>query len=100
MPDLNLTELFRTNRYVGSDRIGDANQVALAMTTRLFDHDFRHPVPVGDHRADSLFSIPRVDSDRHRLRSPAGAAQFAQSIPIVNPLALPGMRSLSPADSR
>ncbi len=29
MPDLNLVELFRTNRYVGDDRIGDANQVAL-----------------------------------------------------------------------
>src|SRR3984957_13654247 len=37
LPDLNLTELFRTNRYVGEDRIGDANQVALALTTRLFD---------------------------------------------------------------
>ena len=24
-PDLNLIELFRTNRYVGEDRIGDAN---------------------------------------------------------------------------
>ncbi|MGC1558903.1 MAG: LPS assembly protein LptD, partial [Bradyrhizobium sp.] len=31
LPDFNLTELFRTNRYVGSDRIGDANQLALAL---------------------------------------------------------------------
>ncbi|HEX9403397.1 MAG TPA: LPS assembly protein LptD, partial [Steroidobacteraceae bacterium] len=38
LPDLNLTELFRTNRYVGEDRIGDANQMAVALTTRLFDH--------------------------------------------------------------
>ena len=29
LPDLNLTELFRTNRYVGDDRIGDANQLAV-----------------------------------------------------------------------
>jgi LPS-assembly protein len=38
LPDLNLIELFRTNRFVGADRIGDANQVSLGVTTRLFDH--------------------------------------------------------------
>src|SRR6202023_4424408 len=38
LPDLHLTELFRTNRYVGEDRIGDPNQVALSLTSRLFDH--------------------------------------------------------------
>jgi LPS-assembly protein len=36
IPDLNLVELFRTNRYVGDDRIGDANQLAMGLTTRLF----------------------------------------------------------------
>ncbi|MFT3907459.1 MAG: LPS-assembly protein LptD [Steroidobacteraceae bacterium] len=34
--DINLTELFDTNRYVGLDRIGDANQVTLGLTTRMF----------------------------------------------------------------
>ena len=37
LPDLNLTELFRTNRYVGNDRIGDANQISVGVTTRLFN---------------------------------------------------------------
>ncbi|HEV2701322.1 MAG TPA: LPS assembly protein LptD [Steroidobacteraceae bacterium] len=37
LPDLNLVELFRTNRFVGSDRTGDANQVTTALTTRLLD---------------------------------------------------------------
>ncbi len=37
VPDLNLTELFRTNRFVGDDRISDANQIAAGLTTRLFD---------------------------------------------------------------
>ena len=37
VPDLNLTELFRTNRFVGGDRISDANQIAAGLTTRLFD---------------------------------------------------------------
>jgi LPS-assembly protein len=37
LPDLNLVELFRTNRFVGVDRIGDANQVSTALTSRLLD---------------------------------------------------------------
>lgn len=36
-PDLNWVELFRSNRYVGLDRVSDANQIALGFTTRLFD---------------------------------------------------------------
>ena len=36
-PDLNLVQLFRTNRYVGADRVGDANQVSLGVTSRLLD---------------------------------------------------------------
>ncbi len=34
-PDLNLVQLFRTNRYVGADRLGDANELAAGITTRL-----------------------------------------------------------------
>ena len=36
-PDLNLVQLFRTNRYVGADRVGDANQLSVGVTTRLLD---------------------------------------------------------------
>ncbi len=37
LPDLNLVELFRTNRYVGDDRISDADQVTAGVTSRLLD---------------------------------------------------------------
>lgn len=37
VPDLNLVQLFRTNRYVGADRVSDANQASLGVTSRLFD---------------------------------------------------------------
>jgi LPS-assembly protein len=37
LPDLNLVQLFRTNRYVGADRVGDANQLSLGLTSRLLD---------------------------------------------------------------
>ena len=39
LPDLNLVQLFRTNRYVGADRLGDANELAAGLTTRLFNAD-------------------------------------------------------------
>ena len=37
LPDLNLVELFRTNRYVGADRVSDADQVSAGVTSRLLD---------------------------------------------------------------
>lgn len=39
LPDLNLVQLYRTNRYVGADRVNDANQIAFGLTSRLFDSD-------------------------------------------------------------
>ena len=35
-PDLNWVDLFRTNRYVGFDRVSDANQISVGATSRLF----------------------------------------------------------------
>lgn len=35
--DFTLYQLFRENRYTGNDRIGDANQLTAALTTRLID---------------------------------------------------------------
>ncbi len=37
MPDFNISQLFRDNRFNGQDRIGDANQITLALTSRLLD---------------------------------------------------------------
>lgn len=39
LPDLNLVQLFRTNRYVGADRLGDANELAVGLTTRFINAD-------------------------------------------------------------
>lgn len=35
--DYNFAQLFSPNRYLGNDRIGDANQLTLALSTRLLD---------------------------------------------------------------
>jgi lipopolysaccharide assembly outer membrane protein LptD (OstA) len=94
LPDLNLTELFRTNRYVGSDRIGDANQVALAVTTRLFDTVSGTQYLSATISQIRYFSIPRVGLPQDVLSLPAAIRdQYGQAlgtIPLVNPLAVPG----------
>jgi LPS-assembly protein len=88
LPDLNLTELFRTNRYVGSDRIGDANQVALAMTTRLFDTASGAQYLSATLGQIRYFTIPRVGLPLEP--DPATSGQTLVNVPGVNPLALPG----------
>ena len=35
LPDPNFVSLFRANRYVGLDRIGDANEMTMGVTTRM-----------------------------------------------------------------
>jgi len=37
IPDLNLVQLYSENRFLGVDRIGDANQLSLGLTTRVLD---------------------------------------------------------------
>ncbi|MCF6236170.1 MAG: LPS assembly protein LptD [Gammaproteobacteria bacterium] len=37
VPSFNFLQLFQTNRFSGSDRIGDANQLTVALTSRLLD---------------------------------------------------------------
>jgi len=60
LPDLNLIELFRTNRYVGDDRIGDANQVAVGMTTRLFNQATGAQYLSATIGQIHYFTLPRV----------------------------------------
>lgn len=39
LADLNLTTMFTENQFTGSDRVNNANQVSLALTTRFIDSD-------------------------------------------------------------
>lgn len=38
-PDFNYVQLFRPNRFLGFDRLGDTNQVSVGVTTRLLESD-------------------------------------------------------------
>jgi LPS-assembly protein len=39
LDDFNFSQLFAENRYLGNDRIGDANQLTLALTSRFLESD-------------------------------------------------------------
>ena len=36
VPDMNLIQMFRKNRYVGQDRLGDTSQITYGITTKVF----------------------------------------------------------------
>lgn len=44
LPTFNFTQLFNTNRFSGIDRIGDANQISGALTSRILDSEGREKV--------------------------------------------------------
>jgi len=60
VPDLNPVQLFRTNRYVGADRVSDANQVSFGLTSRLLDAQSGRQFIAGTFGQTYYFEIPRV----------------------------------------
>jgi LPS-assembly protein len=60
IPDLNPVQLFRTNRYVGADRVSDANQVSFGLTSRLLDAQSGQQYLAATFGQTYYFEIPRV----------------------------------------
>lgn len=60
IPDPNLIELFRPNRYVGIDRIGDTNALTAGLTTELFDSGNGKRYLSATVGQELYFSQPRV----------------------------------------
>ena len=58
IPDLNLVQLFRRNRFLGVDRIGDTDQFSLGVTTRILD------VSTGKELVSATIGQTRYLSDR------------------------------------
>jgi len=60
VPDLDPVELFRTNRYVGADRMGDADQVSVGVTTRLLNALSGQQYLTATFGQEFYFANPRV----------------------------------------
>lgn len=73
VPDFSFANLFRDNRFVGGDRVGDANQLTTAVTSRYLDADdgaerFRGSLGLIHYFDDRRVNLPagtttRTDSD-------------------------------------
>ncbi|MGO9993697.1 MAG: LPS-assembly protein LptD [Steroidobacteraceae bacterium] len=100
VPDLNLTELFRTNRFVGDDRISDADQVAIGLTTRLFDTVSGAQYLSATIGQIRYVSIPRVTIPEESLlltTYPPTPANYNLPNPLASPqLFLPNVRAQGP----
>ncbi|HEX4972304.1 MAG TPA: LPS assembly protein LptD [Steroidobacteraceae bacterium] len=68
--DLNLVQLFRTNRYVGADRLSDANQVSIGVTSRLIDARDGKQFISGTVGQTYYFDEPRVALPGEVLEDP------------------------------
>ncbi|OGI50365.1 MAG: hypothetical protein A3A87_06425, partial [Candidatus Muproteobacteria bacterium RIFCSPLOWO2_01_FULL_60_18] len=72
VPEFSFPNLFRDNRFTGGDRIGDANQVTAAVTTRFIDdHD-------GTERGRASLGRIYYFADRE-VNLPAGTGSTAAS---------------------
>ncbi len=60
LPDLRLERLFDPQRYVGGDRLADANQVALGITSRLLDNDTGRQLLQATFGQVRYFAAPRI----------------------------------------
>lgn len=67
LPDFTFANLFRNNRFIGGDRIGDANQATFAVTSRFLDE------ADGTERLRASIGQIRYFADR-RVNVPATAA--------------------------
>jgi len=83
LPDLTLVELFRTNRYVGGDRIGDTNQVAAGLTTRLFNESTGAQYLAATVGQIRYLELPRVTLPADILETLPGQSLPGQTLTTV-----------------
>ena len=75
-PAFSFAQLFRENRFAGRDRIGDANQMTLALTSRLLDER-------GRERARASVGQIRYLRDRRVTLDAGDAPQTSRSSDLV-----------------
>ena len=59
-PDFNPVQLFRTNRFIGADRLSNANQISVGVTSRLLDTNSGQQFIAGTIGQAYYFDQPRV----------------------------------------
>jgi len=78
IPDLDFVQLFRTERYVGADRVSDANQVSLGTTARIYDGKSGRQKLAATIGQTFYFDTPRVRLPNEPLTGRNESDLFAQ----------------------
>jgi LPS-assembly protein len=60
LPDLNMVQLFRPNRYVGADRVSDADELTVGVTSRLLNTTSGEQYIAATLGQTYYFETPRV----------------------------------------
>lgn len=87
-------QLFRTNRFSGTDRLGDANQISFGLSTRFLDQN------TGEQKLEAGIGIIRYFEDRRV--SLCNTPHCADNIAIVNGMLTPeafAVGTTSPTES-
>jgi LPS-assembly protein len=93
--DFTMGQLFRTNRFSGVDRVGDANQLTTALTSRLLNAES------GRELASAGIGQIHYFRDREVTLQPGAAAEETQSSDIVAELSASPVEGLEfNADTR
>lgn len=79
--DFTFSQLFRENRFNGADRVGDANQISLALTTRLLDGQD------GGERLSAGIGQIVYFSDREVTLNPSDTPELDSTSPYIGVLA-------------
>jgi LPS-assembly protein len=77
--DFNFAQLFTDNRFVGGDRVGDANQLTMALTTRLIDSETGH-----ERFRAALGQIHYFEPPRVTLGEPATDAKSSDIVAFAS----------------
>lgn len=78
IPDLDFVQLFRTERYVGADRVSDANQISLGTTARIYDGKSGRQKLAATIGQTFYFDTPRVRLPNEPLTGRNESDLFAQ----------------------
>ncbi len=94
--DFNFAQVFNENRFVGHDRIGDANQLTAAVVSRFFEEDGQERLRVAFGQR-FYFATPRVtiDNSSTTIQGSRSDMLFSASGPVSNTVKLESMLQYS-----
>lgn len=86
LPGLDFSQLFRTNRFSGIDRIGDANQITAALTSRFLDDSGQEKLNAGIGQILSMHNhMVNIDDNPNTL-TPLDPLKKENLSPLVGQL--------------